>query len=78
MAERIRVDRALHRRALLDAIQWTVSLIQAGNPDPEDAKLLARYRQALAKVGGPVPEPEGKLVTIAELSARGRTENEEA
>jgi hypothetical protein len=64
---RVRVSRSLYRSALADAIDWTVSLIQAGNPDPEDRKRLARYRQALAALGGVAPEPEAGSVLLQDV-----------
>lgn len=69
--ERIRVSRKLYRSALHDAIGWTESLIEAGNPDPEDVKRLAAYRRALVAIEGP-PKPEpGTPVLLSELVARG-------
>ena len=71
---RIRVSRALYRNALIDAIDWTESLIQAGNPDAvEDRKRLARYKRALAAIEGPKPpEPPVKTITLPELARRYR------
>jgi hypothetical protein len=70
--ERVRVSRSLYRSALVDAIDWTESLIEAGGADPEDDKRLANYRRALAAISGPKKaEPEPAYVSITELRQRG-------
>jgi hypothetical protein len=69
MAGTVRADRDLYRSALADAIDWTESLIDAGDNDPANRKLLARYRQAYAALGQRVPpaERESRPVPIQDL-----------
>lgn len=63
----VRASRSLYRAALADAIDWTETLIQAGHPQADDIARLARYRKALAAIGGQRAEPDTRPVTLSEV-----------